>query len=89
MVFKKKKKNLCPLSNQQNKKKEKVEKSLRIYDQMGMGTLAENQCLQPKAMGNLNEQTATIGREICTDRLLSCRYPTEDLFEIPKQTLLV
>lgn len=56
---------------------------------MGMGTLAENQCLQPKAMGNLNEQTATIGREICTDRLLSCRYPTEDLFEIPKQTLLV
>jgi hypothetical protein len=49
-VFKKQKQKtkLCPLSNQQNKKKEKVKKSLRIYEQMSMGTLAENQVCNPK-----------------------------------------
>lgn len=43
-----KKKKFCPLSSQQNKTKEKVEKSLGIYDQMSMGTLAENQVCNPK-----------------------------------------
>lgn len=45
---KKKKKISFPFSNQQNNKKEKVEKSPRIYDHVSMGTLAENQVCNPK-----------------------------------------
>lgn len=37
-----------PFSNQQNNKKEKVEKSPGIYDHVSMGTLAENQVCNPK-----------------------------------------
>lgn len=44
----KKKKIPFPFSNQQNNKKEKVEKSPRIYDHVSMGTLAENQVCNPK-----------------------------------------
>lgn len=44
----KNKKTLFPFSNQQNNKKEKVEKSPRIYDHVSMGTLAENQVCNPK-----------------------------------------
>lgn len=42
------KKILFSFSNQQNNKKEKVEKSPRIYDHVSMGTLAENQVCNPK-----------------------------------------
>lgn len=42
------KKNPFSFSNQQSKRKEKVEKSPRIYNHVSMGTLAENQVCNPK-----------------------------------------